>query len=168
MNETKNRFIHRSEFILTFLAAGLVFGGIFGKIKIWQDQQQVFDSNVMIDGYPMAGKTLPDAQKFFADKTLDKIPSSFTLTAGNAMVSSFSAELSARRDYTNTLQTGFVVGKERPNALTFLDFWNFIPVKPEMSTHQGALFQRSEEHTSELQSHSDLVCRLLPAKKMPE
>src|SRR5438034_8246217 len=26
--------------------------------------------------------------------------------------------------------------------------------------------QRSEEHTSELQSHSDLVCRLLLAKKM--
>src|SRR5260221_3878315 len=25
--------------------------------------------------------------------------------------------------------------------------------------------QRSEEHTSELQSHSDLVCRLLPATK---
>src|SRR5436190_16358555 len=26
---------------------------------------------------------------------------------------------------------------------------------------------RSEEHTSELQSHSDLVCRLLPEKKKP-
>src|SRR5436190_4527954 len=25
--------------------------------------------------------------------------------------------------------------------------------------------ERSEEHTSELQSHSDLVCRLLPEKK---
>src|SRR5438034_2154275 len=29
----------------------------------------------------------------------------------------------------------------------------------------GALPQRSEEHTSELQSHSDLVCRLLLEKK---
>src|SRR5260221_6769513 len=28
-----------------------------------------------------------------------------------------------------------------------------------------ALLLRSEEHTSELQSHSDLVCRLLPSKK---
>src|SRR5260221_1965413 len=27
------------------------------------------------------------------------------------------------------------------------------------------LFERSEEHTSELQSHSDLVCRLLLEKK---
>src|SRR5947207_12554497 len=27
------------------------------------------------------------------------------------------------------------------------------------------VFQRSEEHTSELQSHSDLVCRLLLEKK---
>src|SRR5438034_6601470 len=29
----------------------------------------------------------------------------------------------------------------------------------------GALSHRSEEHTSELQSHSDLVCRLLLEKK---
>src|SRR5947207_4540881 len=28
-----------------------------------------------------------------------------------------------------------------------------------------SLFRRSEEHTSELQSHSDLVCRLLLEKK---
>src|SRR5438034_2988004 len=28
--------------------------------------------------------------------------------------------------------------------------------------------QRSEEHTSELQSHSDLVCRLLLEKKKPQ
>src|SRR5438034_2441093 len=30
------------------------------------------------------------------------------------------------------------------------------------------LFERSEEHTSELQSHSDLVCRLLLEKKKRE
>src|SRR5438034_6638333 len=30
---------------------------------------------------------------------------------------------------------------------------------------QGMPIQRSEEHTSELQSHSDLVCRLLLEKK---
>src|SRR5438132_2906996 len=30
------------------------------------------------------------------------------------------------------------------------------------------LFRRSEEHTSELQSHSDLVCRLLLEKKKSE
>src|SRR5260221_7935197 len=30
---------------------------------------------------------------------------------------------------------------------------------------EGGNSQRSEEHTSELQSHSDLVCRLLLAKK---
>src|SRR5947207_11900416 len=32
-------------------------------------------------------------------------------------------------------------------------------------THHAAQFARSEEHTSELQSHSDLVCRLLLEKK---
>src|SRR5438132_5157304 len=31
----------------------------------------------------------------------------------------------------------------------------------------GCLSPRSEEHTSELQSHSDLVCRLLLEKKKP-
>src|SRR5260221_9686220 len=31
--------------------------------------------------------------------------------------------------------------------------------------HQLCAAQRSEEHTSELQSHSDLVCRLLLEKK---
>src|SRR5260221_2495147 len=40
--------------------------------------------------------------------------------------------------------------------------------KPERYDSYPALFQpsgRSEEHTSELQSHSDLVCRLLLEKK---
>src|SRR5438034_7181423 len=31
--------------------------------------------------------------------------------------------------------------------------------------HACAIHERSEEHTSELQSHSDLVCRLLLEKK---
>src|SRR2546430_8445204 len=38
----------------------------------------------------------------------------------------------------------------------------FILVRP----HQSALFDRSEEHTSELQSQSNLVCRLLLEKKI--
>src|SRR5260221_9508942 len=32
--------------------------------------------------------------------------------------------------------------------------------------HEGRGSERSEEHTSELQSHSDLVCRLLLEKKI--
>src|SRR5947207_9726195 len=35
----------------------------------------------------------------------------------------------------------------------------------ELLRHQRPVFRRSEEHTSELQSHSDLVCRLLLEKK---
>src|SRR5438034_6096342 len=35
---------------------------------------------------------------------------------------------------------------------------------PSLPTARGAI-SRSEEHTSELQSHSDLVCRLLLEKK---
>src|SRR5438034_4987308 len=35
----------------------------------------------------------------------------------------------------------------------------------ELRGHQEEIGTRSEEHTSELQSHSDLVCRLLLEKK---
>src|SRR2546430_4570434 len=44
------------------------------------------------------------------------------------------------------------------------------PLAPQCETHRG-LFDlpvpRSEEHTSELQSQSNLVCRLLLEKKKP-
>src|SRR5438132_5794733 len=39
------------------------------------------------------------------------------------------------------------------------------PDKPDRRRHHLADNRRSEEHTSELQSHSELVCRLLPEKK---
>src|SRR5947207_8208036 len=38
------------------------------------------------------------------------------------------------------------------------------PDDPELTILSGGI-ERSEEHTSELQSHSDLVCRLLLEKK---
>src|SRR2546428_12795981 len=44
----------------------------------------------------------------------------------------------------------------------------FVPVKPKKSCicdAPGCRGKRSEEHTSELQSRSDLVCRLLLEKK---
>src|SRR5436190_12851670 len=47
------------------------------------------------------------------------------------------------------------------------EFW-FTPKRRSFSIEQLALRlleRRSEEHTSELQSHSDLVCRLLLEKK---
>src|SRR5438034_6408487 len=37
--------------------------------------------------------------------------------------------------------------------------------RPRPRRRYGAAVERSEEHTSELQSHSDLVCRLLLEKK---
>src|SRR5438132_8985872 len=47
---------------------------------------------------------------------------------------------------------------------------SFSPVKEaalaaNLPVHQPEKIRRSEEHTSELQSHSDLVCRLLLEKK---
>src|SRR5437588_2250892 len=40
-----------------------------------------------------------------------------------------------------------------------------IGIGGHMNESDESLFARSEEHTSELQSHSDLVCRLLLEKK---
>src|SRR5947207_10725382 len=42
---------------------------------------------------------------------------------------------------------------------------HFTGVRTSISRGCGRAFHRSEEHTSELQSHSDLVCRLLLEKK---
>src|SRR5947207_5836607 len=39
------------------------------------------------------------------------------------------------------------------------------PDRSSASIHSTSCWRRSEEHTSELQSHSDLVCRLLLEKK---
>src|SRR5260370_4233863 len=43
--------------------------------------------------------------------------------------------------------------------------WNAIFAGGVRWFHSGGIFARSEEHTSELQSHLNLVCRLLLEKK---
>src|SRR5438034_4858788 len=48
-------------------------------------------------------------------------------------------------------------------GLYFLGLGTHMSALPK----QGVWERRSEEHTSELQSHSDLVCRLLLEKKKP-
>src|SRR2546430_11211289 len=45
------------------------------------------------------------------------------------------------------------------------EFEDHLEGRPCPSEEQGAIEQRSEEHTSELQSQSNLVCRLLLEKK---
>src|SRR5690349_23683451 len=58
--------------------------------------------------------------------------------------------------------------KERPQRLARGIYLSFIPVfKPNETSicRVPAAADRSEEHTSELQSRRDLVCRLLLEKK---
>src|SRR5260221_8351823 len=50
-----------------------------------------------------------------------------------------------------------------PGAIALLGLRSHVP-RVERAWQDGRL-SRSEEHTSELQSHSDLVCRLLLEKK---
>ena len=59
----------------------------------------------------------------------------------------------------------------RSDGMSYYQGRDFVPM-PQEGDGLGDLFAsakpsspRSEEHTSELQSHSDLVCRLLLEKK---
>src|SRR6266571_9159779 len=56
--------------------------------------------------------------------------------------------------YTLSLHDALPISCERAMALG-----------PATAAHHGQLGRRSEEHTSELQSHVNLVCRLLLEKK---
>src|SRR5260221_13374544 len=63
--------------------------------------------------------------------------------------------------FRSMIQVSFVfISAQRSKTSTPLCIWSVK--KFAAPTH------RSEEHTSELQSHSDLVCRLLLEKKKPE
>src|SRR5215211_8881475 len=52
----------------------------------------------------------------------------------------------------------------RPNSVSVGTTDRQLDLRPQ-SPHPSQTRSRSEEHTSELQSHSDLVCRLLLEKK---
>src|SRR5438034_10800233 len=51
------------------------------------------------------------------------------------------------------------------DSLSFADAWNVEILATDVGRQALKHAERSEEHTSELQSHSDLVCRLLLEKK---
>src|SRR5260221_9016472 len=70
------------------------------------------------------------------------------------------SERVARLELPRSLNRGFL-GKTHVRVFVELD-----PLLEEAGfDHEIAHHVRSEEHTSELQSHSDLVCRLLLEKK---
>src|SRR5438034_7038166 len=50
------------------------------------------------------------------------------------------------------------------------ELYSYVRAQPDLvpPAHDPGASARSEEHTSELQSHSDLVCRLLLEKKKYE
>src|SRR5260221_10763560 len=63
----------------------------------------------------------------------------------------------------------FSVGFHAPRTCPPAPWYTPMPGTPAwIQCAHGTPFGRSEEHTSELQSHSDLVCRLLLEKKNVE
>src|SRR5438132_4448429 len=63
-----------------------------------------------------------------------------------------------RQDAEDVLQTLFLRLLDQGFGEEFIS-------NPAGYLYRSAMNERSEEHTSELQSHSDLVCRLLLEKK---
>src|SRR2546427_9329063 len=51
------------------------------------------------------------------------------------------------------------------SLMPLVGFWGALVVAPLLTAALGLAIERSEEHTSELQSQSNLVCRLLLEKK---
>src|SRR5215204_5542447 len=83
------------------------------------------------------------------------------LLCGFVVVSVFFFFLMIRRPPRSTLFPYTTLFRSPPESRAHAAQHLVPPVAPE-------LLRRSEEHTSELQSHSDLVCRLLLEKKKHE
>src|SRR5438034_1570275 len=66
---------------------------------------------------------------------------------------------------TMAKQLSALLGKGLPTGVIVEVFVLSIPFIVAVTLPMAVLVARSEEHTSELQSHSDLVCRLLLEKK---
>src|SRR2546428_4304102 len=80
------------------------------------------------------------------------------------------ATTALRGRYLETLgneiaREGELLGRPRVRTLFFGGGTPSLLEPEEIAQARGAAAERSEEHTSELQSRSDLVCRLLLAKK---
>src|SRR2546421_6006995 len=68
--------------------------------------------------------------------------------------------------YTTLFRSVFAVGRSQPMRAEVLDGLQLVEfVFAETFRAYSSDAKRSEEHTSELQSRSDLVCRLLLEKK---
>src|SRR5438034_7775923 len=68
-----------------------------------------------------------------------------------------------------TLFRSFVLHTRHPDRTDARDVDHSVPIDcgTVVDIDLAPCADRSEEHTSELQSHSDLVCRLLLEKKKP-
>src|SRR5260370_24800924 len=66
--------------------------------------------------------------------------------------------------YTTLFRSLLPIIERRP--VRMYSFWSVLPASTvRLPTFSAAGAERSEEHTSELQSHLNLVCRLLLEKK---
>src|SRR2546421_6187552 len=69
------------------------------------------------------------------------------------------------RDFMNRIVTKIVEIDDGDIISYSGDYDFYVREREQREANQEAAYARSEEHTSELQSRSDLVCRLLLEKK---
>src|SRR5947207_10456321 len=69
-----------------------------------------------------------------------------------------------RRKFASKIDREFAMNQRLPRPELSVEF-SFAQPNCRGSSEWAQDWARSEEHTSELQSHSDLVCRLLLEKK---
>src|SRR5260370_16322849 len=67
--------------------------------------------------------------------------------------------------YTTLFRSGPIVKAWKKNANNAVLVANWEQVAAQLAVKHSTPYTRSEEHTSELQSHLNLVCRLLLEKK---
>src|SRR5215211_9477775 len=92
--------------------------------------------------------------------------------AGATLLSAAAASAQTMASLPRGSLPAAVTGEARP-VMAWVDFCRRHPQECAVDTAEAPVValspriwqQRSEEHTSELQSHSDLVCRLLLEKK---
>src|SRR2546426_5072633 len=152
---------------LLTIVTGLAYPAIVTSIAQVAFPYRANGSLVVKDGKTLGSELI--GQPFDDPKYFWARPSATTPFAYNAGSSSGSNLSPTNADLVKAVQA-------RVDALRAADPGNTAPVPVDLVTASGsgldphispaaALYQRSEEHTSELQSPCNLVCRLLLEKK---
>src|SRR6266496_914553 len=130
---------------------------------------------IVADGYDRMGREFsvwnserpPEVRRWFLEEVLARLPGGSAVLELGCGPGRDAAELSAGRRYigVDLSPVQLSIARRRAPHATFV-VGDFTSLAFRPGSFDGVVaFYRSEEHTSELQSRRDLVCRLLLEKK---